>query len=89
VTKQTTEERMAIMETKLDIVINNQEKANQKLDLLLPTFATTEELSVTKHDLEKKITQSRSSRLKDLIIQALVIGSISALLGYFFANITQ
>lgn len=47
-TKLNNGERLVALETKMDIVIATVEKTNGKLDRLLPTYATKEELEAVK-----------------------------------------
>lgn len=95
-TTKTNTERLAVVETQLTQVLvgitelkNDGKEFRDRLDLLLPTFATHEDLKSIELELTAKINQSRNSRLKDLVIQALIIGPISALIGFFFANIIK
>lgn len=95
-TKLTESERLVKLETQVESAIGllNEIKTDNKefrvkLENLLPSYATAEQLELIEKKLEDKISQSKSSRLKDLIIQALIIGPISALIGFFFANITR
>lgn len=94
--KLTDGERLVKLETQLTQVLLGISELKidgkdfrDRLDLLLPTFATHEDLNTVESKLTKQINQSRNSRLKDLIIQALLIGPISALIGFFFANINK
>ena len=59
-------ERLVALETKMDIVIKSQETMNQKLDDLLPTYAT-------KADVEK--LKQRNT------ITVWLVGSFSAVFG--------
>lgn len=67
------EERLAVLETKMDIVIEQQKGTNDKLDQLLPTFATKTELEQMKKDwadLKKKNN-----------LQIWLTGSLAAIFG--------
>lgn len=52
-TKQTTDERLAVLETKMDTVIEQQKEINKKLAELLPTLATKQEIDQLKEEIEK------------------------------------
>lgn len=82
-------ERLVALETKMDTVLDNQkaqtenfDRLNNKLDLLLPTYAT-------KQDIEKLKTRNT--------VQTWVTGTLSAILGsvltflvlYFITNISK
>lgn len=94
--KRTDGERLVKVETQIDAVLTgigdikrDNKEFRERLEKLLPTFATEDFVLVIKRDLQKEIAQTKASRLKDLIIQALVIGPISALIGFFFATVTK
>lgn len=94
--KLTDGERLVKLETRVEDVIKgiddikrDNKEFRERLEKLLPTFATEDFVLVIKKDLQKEIAQTKASRLKDLTIQALVIGPISALIGFFFATVTK
>ena len=85
----TESERLVALETKVDIIIEQQKVLSEKLDKAMPNYVTHQQLSEKLTVLEQTFTTSRTSKAKDLAIQALIIGPISALIGFFIASITN
>lgn len=79
--KHTQEERMAIVETKLDIVIEQLKATNDKLDSLLPTFVTKNELSDAIKPLHKEIAALKRRNW--------VLNTLSAILGVTLTVLVQ
>ena len=73
--RQTNEERLAVVETKLDTVIEQQKLTNSKLDVILPTLATTEALATLKGETEAKIRDIHAKRWVQNTLSA-ILGSI-------------
>lgn len=53
-------ERLVAVETRLTSVEKTLNKIDQKLDILIPTFATDAQLVETKSDFEKQITEVKT-----------------------------
>lgn len=88
-TKLTELERLVAVETKLDTVIEQTSKMNDKLDLLLPTFVTHSQLDDKITGLEKKLEEvSKASRGKSIVstLLMMVATSIVSFLLFFFLN---
>jgi len=82
-------ERLVAVETKLDTVIDNQEKLSDKIDELLPKLVTQTQLTEKLGYLEKEIALARQSKIKDIVIQVLITAPIAALIGYFIHSLTN
>lgn len=67
-------ERIAVLETKIDAVLENQLRQSNKLDELLPTFATKIELEEVK---------------KKHVYQVWLVGTLSALLGMILLKMAE
>lgn len=86
-------ERLAVLETKVDTILEEQGKMNLKLDILLPSFVTRDEFEKKQKELEKDIESAR----RKSGFQVWVTGTLSAifgvllalLLGYFISNISK
>ena len=100
-TKLTNEERLAVVETKLDTVLSAIEKTNDKLDSLgksLSTYATKQELSNAVAERTKQIQELELSIIetkKRHSLSVWITGTLSAVFGviltllvtYFITNI--
>lgn len=75
------QERLAVLETKVDTILANQKQTNEKLDLLLPTFVTKDEHDKTVVALEKEIEVAK----RKSSIQVWVTGTLSAAFGVVLA----
>lgn len=72
-TKQTTDERLAVLETKMDTVIEQQKDMNEKIGQLLPAFATKTEIE----NLKKEIEEAK----KKNALYTWLTGSLAAVFG--------
>jgi hypothetical protein len=88
--------RLVAVETKLDIVIKNQdderksrEDLRRQIDNLLPTLVTQSQLAEKIGYLEKELEANKTSKFKNVVIQVLITAPIAALIGFFFATIRQ
>ena len=72
-TNKSQEERLAVLETKMDIVIKQQEDTNEKLGQLVTTLATKAELD----RLELKLENAKRKHN----LQTWVTGTLSAIFG--------
>lgn len=81
-TNKTEGERLVALETKMDIVIDQQKATNDKLDTLLPTF-------VTQPDFEKALSDMRRRTWVQNTLSAILGVVLTLLLTFFFANITK
>lgn len=72
-TNKSQEERLAVLETKMDIVIKQQEDTNEKLGKLVTTLATKSELERLAMELE--------NAKKKHALQTWVTGTLSAVFG--------
>lgn len=89
-TKLETElERLVAVETKLDTVIEQQQKTIDKLDLLLPTFVTHKQLEDKVDGLERQISEvAKTTKGKSVVRDVLMVILTSAVtfLLFFFLN---
>lgn len=89
-TKLNTElERLVAVETKLDTVIEQTQKLNDKLDLLLPTFVTQKQLEDKLIVLEKTLLEvSREAKSRRIVrdVLLMVLTSTISFLLFFFLN---
>lgn len=89
-TKLNTElERLVAVETKLDTVIEQTQKLNDKLDLLLPTFVTQKQLEDKLIVLEKTLLEvSREAKSRRIVrdVLLMVLTSTISFLLLFFLN---
>lgn len=89
-TKLNTElERLVTVETKLDTVIEQTQKMNDKLDLLLPTFVTQKQLEDKLVVLEKTLLEvSREAKSRRIVrdVLLMVLTSTISFLLFFFLN---
>lgn len=86
--KQTNEERLAVVETKIDIVITEQMKISNKLDELLPTVATTDQVSALRSEFDLKIKEIHSKRWIQNTLSAILGSILTFLLANFISNLT-
>lgn len=87
----TEQERLAVVETKIDTVLQQQESISKKLDVLLPTFATKLELEEAKKDHDKQIAEVKRKHTYQIwlvgTLSALFGGVMTLLLAFFFNNV--
>jgi hypothetical protein len=88
------EERMAIVETKLDTVIQQQQKISDKLDMLqlsLPTFVTHTQLEEKLASIDKSIDEvANKNQVRSVIRDVLLVmltSSATFLLYHFFNSL--
>ena len=82
-------ERLVAVETKLDTVIEQTQKLNDKLDLLLPTFVTQKQLEDKLIVLEKTLLEvSREAKSRRIVrdVLLMVLTSTISFLLFFFLN---
>lgn len=84
-TKNSIEERMAIVETKLDIVIEQQKKLVDKFDDLLLSYVPRTEYEETIKGLEAKIALAQ----KRTALQTWLTGTLSAIFGAVLATLVK
>lgn len=86
-------ERLAVLETKVDTILEAQGEMNKKLDLILPTFVTKEEHEKQLGDLKKEIEAAKRKSSLQVWITATLSAAfgvlLTLLLGYFVANISK
>lgn len=80
-TKNSQEERLAVLETKMDTVISQQKDTNAKLDQLLPTLATRAELDALRK--EWSVLRKRNT------LQIWLTGTLSAVFGVVMTILIQ
>lgn len=81
-TKLNTElERLVAVETKLDIVIDQQKKLVDKFDELVTSYVHRNEYEETTRQLEKKIEDTKRKNA----FQTWITGTLSAILGAILA----
>jgi len=77
--KQTNEERLVVVETKLDFLIEQQKITNHKLETLLPTLATADAMNALKSEMDLRINEIHSKRWLQNTLSGL-LGSVLTLL---------
>lgn len=85
--KTTNEERLAVVETKIDIVITEQMKISNKLDELLPTIATAEQVAALREEFDAKIKEIHSKRWIQNTLSAILGSVLTFLIAQFIANL--
>ena len=87
-------ERLVKVETQLTQVLqgiteikSDNKEFRDRLDLLLPTFATHEDLTQSKAELLKEINEIKASRWVQNTLSAILGSVLTLLIGYALANI--
>lgn len=75
-------ERLAMLETKVDTVLDRLDKMDTKLDLLLPTFVTHQQLAEKLDSLEAIVNEKGATKWRDRVLWMIFSGLIAALLTY-------
>lgn len=82
-------ERLVAVETKLDTVIEQTSRMNDKLDLLLPTFVTHSQLTEKISSLESSLEEVKKSHKGKTIVRDILIMMLTSavtFLLFFFLN---
>lgn len=80
--KLTESERLVKLETKMDIVIEQQKATNEKLDAVLPTFVTTEQFTNEISALKRRTwVQNTLSSVAGVVLTLLVTYVINDIIG--------
>lgn len=85
--KPTDAERLAVVETKLDIVLEQLKTTNEKLDILLPTFATHDDLHKQVKHLHQQLERIEKKRWVQNTLSAILGSVLTGLIGYVLMNI--
>lgn len=84
-------ERLAVVETKIDTVLRQQNETIKKLDILLPTFATKADMDEMEARHAKSMVELRKKHTLSMWVlgfSSMIFSSIvTLLLAFFFANI--
>jgi predicted outer membrane lipoprotein len=86
------QERLAVLETKVDSLIKSVEGVTTKLDLLLPTFVTQAQLTEKTSGLNGEITALKVELVnakKRSNLQTWLTGTLSAAFGVFMTILIQ
>lgn len=86
---KTTVERITVLETKLDTVIEQQKTITYKLDKLTNTFATIAHLEEVEHKLYAEIKEIKGKRWVQNTLSAILGSVLTILIAYFINDIVR
>lgn len=86
------QERLAVLETKVDSIIDSQKSITTKLDMLIPTLVTQSQLNEKTAALNAEIAALKlelSTTKRRSALQTWLTGTLSAALGALLAVLIQ
>ncbi len=86
---KTTVERITVLETKLDTVIEQQKTITYKLDKLTNTFATIAHLEEVENKLYAEIEEIKGKRWVQNTLAAILGSVLTILIAYFINDIVR